>query len=203
MLIAHNYFTRLTPIAWWQRPIAWMARCQSRDYRKLAVYADGFDVRIWWQPDGTMVFRHGMFNYHADDHMAFFRFCDDRHLCVRLMLECRSECDQGRVDREQLEQRFSEQCSRWEAMYPNIPFYGGRNMYTWAVIHDFGWQPEEHEYHASVIPMRIFGISLPRWTRHIHALWPWLWAVRHNNKYLGKAVEDDHHEYKCYLFDYL
>ena len=200
MIIAHNTFTSLRPKQWWLRPFAWMARCQSLDYRTLHQQygVEGFDVRLWYMPDHSVEFRHGMFRYDSEGLMPFLAYCETHRLAIRLMLECRSKRMLREASLRGYEKRFASDCALWQRLYPHIKFYGGRNVYTWKKLALFTptslvagddsasspFNPIEFEYHASA--------DGRKWYRKLNDLWPWLWTrirSRSHNVHTIKPAE--------------
>lgn len=151
--------------------MAWTAQCQSLDYRSLHEQCgvDGYDVRIWYHPDHSIEFRHGVFSYEALELHKFLSYCSEHHLAIRIMLESRSKRMQKEAEFYGYEKRFIADCALWQRVYSGIRFFGGRNIYTWKVLLDFNTPaPVEYEYHASM--------DGKQWYKQINNIWPWLWT---------------------------
>ena len=51
--------------------------------------AKGFDLRLFWDKDGKLEFRHGIFSYNADDIYDILEYVNENSMYVRIMLEIR------------------------------------------------------------------------------------------------------------------
>lgn len=162
------------------KPIAFMARCQSKTIREqyeLGVRC--FDLRVRFNRRGLGIVAHGMVEYcfTASKIYEDLSWLDSQGDCmVRVLLEVRSS---RRYNKRNVT-LFRQFCSRIEDSYTNIRFWCGRNLYNWAYDYDFFDYPSCCEMYASVCPPNI----LDDW-------WPWLYARRHNRKIREKGTDKD------------
>lgn len=71
-----------------------------------------------------------------------------------------------------MENIFKIFCRNIEYMYPNIIFFGGKNIYTWETLYNFNNKLPVEEYHASVDNCKL------------NDLYPKLYAKKHNKENL-------------------
>ena len=63
-LATHNTMSYRKPKQFWIKLIPFISRCQSVDYKKQhELGAKGFDLRLFWDKDGKLEFRHGITSY--------------------------------------------------------------------------------------------------------------------------------------------
>ncbi len=181
------------PKQWFLRPFYWIARCQSKHWREQQV--DGYDVRLWWDSDGKMEFRHGLFAYDAGDWFKFLSYCDDHGKVLRLYLECRSDIMQVIAEEEGLEYKFIDVCQMIEKYYKNIRLTHCQNMHTTAQLYKPRYSFNEIGFYSSV--------DGDLWYDKLNDLWPWLYAKLHNSSIrtlYGSEIDDDG---TCVLMDFV
>lgn len=151
----HNTMTYRSPKLWYLRPFKWMARCQKVDYKtqheKYGVNA--FDIRLFWDKNGKLEFRHGYFAYPADDFDEILKYCEDNNIICRIIFEERAMPKYlvKRSEKMNLAEKFDETCKYIETKYPKLVCYSGRNCRTWKVIHKFAKSdPREIGLYSSV-----------------------------------------------------
>ena len=180
ILGSHNSWSYMTPMKWWMKPIAFMARCQNTDirtqYEKYGVRC--FDLRIRFDKYGIGVVSHGIVEY-----CETFRVRQDLEwlagkgdVIVRVMHEVRSS-RQYRARRKDLFVRF---CKALEEDYRHIHFWCGRELYGWDYDYRFsGIEPTCEEHYASVDRPRLLT-----W-------WPWLYAALRNRRIRNNGTDKE------------
>ena len=89
-LATHNTMTYRKPKQFWAKLVPFIAKCQSVDYKKQhELGAKEFDLRLFWDKDGKLEFRHGIFSYNADDIYDILEYVNENSMYVRIMLEIR------------------------------------------------------------------------------------------------------------------
>ena len=84
--------------------------------------AKGFDLRLFWDKDGKLEFRHGIVSYNADDIDEILKYASDNSIYVRIMLEIR-DYNVNKIDNlDELKQKFIDFCTQIEAKYHSINF---------------------------------------------------------------------------------
>jgi hypothetical protein len=177
LLQSHNSWSYIKPKKWWLRPFHFIAKCQSKSI--IEQYFDYdvrvFDLRIRFDKEGNPVVAHGLFVFDID----YKKLCEDldflngKKCTVRILHEVRTK----RQYIEESVTRFRIFCSTLEYKYPNITFYGGRNLYNWKIDYEFGKEPTEESFYSSV-----------RKPYLVDDWWPWLYARFNNKKVLKKDV---------------
>lgn len=183
---SHNTMTYRKPLQWWLRPLAFTARCQSRPYQDQD--AEAWDLRIFFTPKHGIQFRHGFFAYDAHDFLQVLGYANDHHKHVRFLLENRSFLNEE-VEKYGYRQRFRDLCEIVHHTFPNVRFYGGKDLYTGDVLYDFHYLPKEMDLYSSKSRFKIAG------------LWPWLWAKLHNKENLKEL--SSHHGDTVIHYDFL
>lgn len=167
ILGSHNSMTYLKPKKWYLYPFQFMARCQSKSieeqYEKYGVRL--FDIRISYNKNKEIEFRHGLMAYKGCVHSIFKWLNSQKEsVKVRLLLEVSKE------DKEK-EELFKQDCGTFQKLYPNIQFYGGVRKFDWKCLYDFNPEPfTVTEIYSSY--------QLPK----LDDLFPYLYAKRHNEK---------------------
>lgn len=181
ILGSHNSWSYLTPMKWWMKPIAFMARCQDADirtqYEKYGVRC--FDLRVRFDKYGLGVVSHGVVEYcyaacRVLQDLAWLDVKGDAS--VRVIHEVRSY-RQYRARRKDLFGRF---CEVMEEDYRHIRFWCGRELCGWGYDYRFsGIEPTCEERYASVHRPRLL------------AWWPWLYAVLHNRRIRDEGTDKE------------
>ena len=198
IIASHNTMTYRLPKQWWLRPFSFIAKCQSKSYIMQYSYgALGYDLRLFWDKDGKLEFRHGMFSYDASDIYDILNFANNSGLFVRLILENRSYLDR-RVNERDMRTKFREFCRKVEIQYPNVHFWCGKDLYTWQTLYEFPINPIDVGYYSSVTS--IFNCK-SKILRKLDDWWPWLYARLFNRSNLKKLSELDNG--KIASFDFI
>lgn len=177
ILGSHNSWSYLSPIKWWMKPIAFMAKCQNVDirtqYNKYGVRC--FDLRVRFNGQGVGTVAHGIVEYYIENLLEDLKFLDINNNCfVRVINEVRVKKD---YTKESVKD-FIVFCAYISAMFPNIRFWCGRNLYNWEIDYDFGIYPTCEEKYGSV--------SKHKW---LYGWWPWLYARLHNKNIRAKEID--------------
>ena len=137
-LATHNTMTYRKPKQFWAKLVPFITRCQSVDYKKQhELGAKGFDLRSFWDKDGKLEFRHGIFSYNADDIYDILEYVNENSMYVRIMFEIRNYNMKHIKSLDTIKQKFVDFCTQIEAKYPSIKFYGGKTMNDWKTIYEF------------------------------------------------------------------
>lgn len=175
---SHNSWSYLPVRKWWMKPIAFMARCQSKTIQeqyKLGVRC--FDLRVRYNRYGLGIVAHGLVEYCFTASRIYedLAWLDKKGDCmVRVIHEVRS----GRKHSEISVILFRFFCSRIKDSYGGIRFWCGRNLFDWQKDYDFGDDPSCEENYASVSC---------KWL----AWWPWLYARLNNRKIIESRTDKD------------
>lgn len=165
ILGTHNSMTYLKPKKWYLYPFQFMARCQSKSieeqYSKYGVRL--FDIRVSYNKNKEIEFRHGLMAYKGCVH-SVFRWLNSQKEPVKV----RFSLEVTKPDPEQ-EKLFTQDCKAFKEFYPNIEFYGGGRKYDWKCLYDFNSSPcmITEIYSSGQAPL-------------IDDLFPYLYAKRHN-----------------------
>lgn len=174
---SHNTFSYARPLQWWLRPLAFVARCQSKTLEEQ--YAAGvriFDIRLRKDENGEWVIAHNAFIYAkglGEVHSVLGRLNDavkeqGERVYVRVLHEVRN----SRQARHSGSVAFNALCEELFRTYRNIGFFGGQRVMDWRQDYVFPLIDDIYyeERHASV-----------RWPKWLH-WWPWLYVRLHNEK---------------------
>lgn len=121
ILGSHNSMSYLPLKNWWVAPFAFMARCQSADYRKQYEQFGVrlFDIRIGIFNGGCPMFCHGIANYKGDVN-SVIRWLDEQgDVTVRIVLEKGNE------------EHFKKWVAHWKATYRSINWTTGVKKNGW------------------------------------------------------------------------
>lgn len=138
-LASHNSMSYLPVFHWWMRPFRFVARCQSltlkEQYEDCGVRM--FDLRIWFDKNGTPFFCHGDMRFATGDFLSPFRYLDKKvGVFVRLVLEengRRSKNSRAAIN----ESLFKALCQFLAKCFPHIKFVGGLRKYDMATLFMF------------------------------------------------------------------
>ena len=180
LLQSHNSWSYIRPKKWWLRPFHFMTKCQNKSIVNQFYEYDvrAFDLRVRFKEYGVPVVAHGFFVFDIEfgDLIKDLIFLNSKKCIVRIIHEVRSKSQYT----EQSVERFRAFCSQMQNNFPDITFYGGRNLYNWEVDYDFGYEPSETSYYSSV-----------RKPYLIDDWFPWLYARLQNKKVLKKKIDAD------------
>lgn len=190
-LATHNTMTYRKPKQFWAKFIPFVSRCQSVDYKtQHKLGAKGFDLRIFWDKDGKLEFRHGIVSYNADDIDEILDYANENNIYLRIMLETRAYNIKYIDNLDELKQRFIDFCSQVESKYPNLKCYGGKTMHNWTTIYEFKNKPVIKEVSLYSSLTSLFN-SNNNFLRVIDDICPWIYAKLNNKKNINAYKDDD------------
>ena len=155
ILGSHNSWSFLPPRKWWQKALAFTARCQRLNIQQQ--YEAGvrcFDLRLR-RINGDWHVVHNSFDYANLDVPSFMGprvwrdllGLDFKGDClVRVVHDVRREKDYKEEDVKE----FRSLCHDLQREFKHIKFWCGRNLYNWQVDYDFDFKPRCTEMYASV-----------------------------------------------------
>lgn len=181
VIVAHNTMSYRPPKQWWLRPIKFIAKCQKCDYKTLheKYNVNSFDLRIFYDKQHNIEFRHGIFRYKGDDIYDILDYCNKQNMYVRFLFEYRWSTEK-RDDLEELKHKFRQLCFEVQNGYQHITFYGGYITETNEILYDFGTNIQEIGFYSSVTSF--FENCNSTFLKKIDDWWPWLYARLHNRK---------------------
>lgn len=191
-LATHNTMTYRTPKQFWAKLIPFIARCQSVDYKKQhELGAKGFDLRVFWDKEGKLEFRHGIVSYNADDIDEILEYANENGIYVRVLLEVREYNAKHIKNLDEIKQKFIDFCSQIETKYPNIKFYGGNPVINGCkTIYEFKNKPNIKEVPLYSSITSLFN-SNSKFLRIIDDLCPWIYARLKNKKNINTYKDSD------------
>lgn len=201
---SHNTMTYLRPKVFWQRLLPFVGRCQSVDYKvQHSLGAVGYDLRLFWDDDGKLEYRHGFLRFPADNIDEVLSYAESNNIIVRVLLEVRSYNKPLISNIDELRSRFKAYCSEIEEKYPSILFFGGQEsgsgekLYTFK--NDMGNLAIE-ELHSSVTSL---FKSNNKFLRMIDDLFPIIYSLIKNEKnissYRNNKEKDNTYLYVDYI----
>lgn len=201
---SHNTMTYLRPKVFWQRLLPFIGRCQSVDYKvQHSLGAVGYDLRLFWDDDGKLEYRHGFLRFPADNIDEVLSYAESNNIIVRVLLEVRSYNKPLISNIDELRSRFKAYCSEIEEKYPSILFFGGQEsgsgekLYTFK--NDMGNLAIE-ELHSSVTSL---FKSHNKFLRMIDDLFPIIYSLIKNEKNI-RAYQNNKDKENTYLYvDYI
>ena len=201
---SHNTMTYLRPKVFWQRLLPFVGRCQSVDYKvQHSLGAVGYDLRLFWDDDGKLEYRHGFLRFPADNIDEVLSYAESNNIIVRVLLEVRSYNKPLISNIDELRSRFKAYCSDIEKKYPSIIFFGGQEsgsgekLYTFK--NDMGNLAIE-ELHSSVTSL---FKSHNKFLRMIDDLFPIIYSLIKNEKNI-RAYQNNKDKENTYLYvDYI
>lgn len=156
ILGSHNSWSFLPPRKWWQKALAFTARCQRLNIQQQ--YEAGvrcFDLRLR-DINCHMHVVHNSFDYgilaslfdsHSYNFFKDLNFLDKQGDClVRVVHDVRRAKDYNEEDVT----IFRNVCQALKLMYHNTKFWCGRNLYNWEEDYSFDFKPKCTEMYASV-----------------------------------------------------
>ena len=168
ILGSHNSWSYLKPKHWWLRTFAFMAKCQSVNIRQQYLKYDVrcFDLRVSFS-HVKIILAHGFMKYDYSEEALWedLQWINDKKdCCIRILHEARNKKDACKNIGY-----FREFCFKVARKYPNIKFWGGKNLYDWNTDFEFIYRPSCREMYSSVRPPKL----LDDW-------FPWLYAHLRN-----------------------
>lgn len=190
-LATHNTMSYRKPKQFWAKLIPFIARCQSVDYKKQhELGAKGFDLRLFWDKDGKLEFRHGIVSYNADDIDEILEYANEHDIYLRILLEIRDYNVNKINNLDELKQKFRDFCTQIETKYPNIKCYGGKTLNDWKTIYEFKNKPDIKEVSLYSSMTSLFN-SDNKFLRIIDDLCPWIYARLRNKKNINAYKDSD------------
>ena len=134
-LATHNSWSYRRPIPLWQRPIAFMGKCQGRSIlSQLEAGVTCFDLRLWWNVrKQEYEIRHGIFVYERErkNILSYLMLLNsyaevhDKTIYIRVLLE------QNKLSKhqEEIEQQFCSFCTIIVESFPSLTFFYGLRKY--------------------------------------------------------------------------
>lgn len=192
ILASHNSWTFLPVKHWYQKPIAFTAKCQSvgiqTQYTEYGIRC--FDLRVNFDKRGILqvvhnniVYKYTLVDLYADLAWLNTKFTD---ILIRVLLDVRTK--KALTEEQRLD--FQSFCHHIEGTYPNIQFFSGRNLYDWNIEYQFHKvgtegsvyfeEPTIADLYASVAPPKLIDDWLPC-----------LYARLHNRKNLATPHCED------------
>ncbi len=162
ILGSHNSWSFLPPRKWWQKALAFTARCQRLNIQEQ--YALGvrcFDLRLKLIGKHWHVV-HNSFDYGLLDDVMYdlgwlHRLCREGSIYIRVLHDVRRRKDYTLHDVT----LFIELCRTLTAYYPDFKFWCGRNLYNWHEDYTFDFKPQCTEMYSSVCSPRIIDDWFP------------------------------------------
>ena len=190
-LATHNTMSYRKLKQFWAKLIQFIARCKSDDYKKqYELGAKGFDLRLFWDKDDKLEFRHGIVSYNADDIDEILEYANEHGIYLRIMLEIR-DYNVNKIDNlDELKQKFIDFCTQIEAKYPSIKFYGGKTVNDWKTIYEFKNKPDIKEVSLYSSVTSLFN-SNSKFLRIIDDLCTWIYARLRNKKNINAYKDSD------------
>lgn len=190
-LATHNTMSYRKPKQLWAKLIPFISRCQSIDYKKqYELGAKGFDLRLFWDKEGKLEFRHGIVSYNADDIDEILEYANEHEIYLRVMLEIRDYNVNKINNLDELKQKFINFCTQIETKYPSIKFYGGKTINNWKTIYEFKNKPDIKEVGLFSSVTSLFN-SNNKFLRIIDDLCPWIYARLRNKKNINTYKDSD------------
>jgi hypothetical protein len=201
---SHNTMTYLRPKVFWQRLLPFIGRCQSVDYKvQHSLGAVGYDLRLFWDSDGQLEYRHGFLRFSADNIDEVLSYAESNNIIVRVLLEVRSY-NKGLIGNiDELRSRFKAYCSEIEEKYPSILFFGGQESGSGEKLYTFKSDTGDlaiEELHSSVTSL---FKSNNKFLRMIDDLFPIIYSLIKNEKNI-RAYQNNKDKENTYLYvDYI
>lgn len=201
---SHNTMTYLRPKVFWQRLLPFIGRCQSVDYKvQHSLGAVGYDLRLFWDSDGKLEYRHGFLRFSADNIDEVLSYAESNNIIVRVLLEVRSY-NKGLIGNiDELRSRFKAYCSEIEEKYPSILFFGGQESGSGEKLYTFKSDTGDlaiEELHSSVTSL---FKSNNKFLRMIDDLFPIIYSLIKNEKNI-RAYQNNKDKENTYLYvDYI
>ena len=201
---SHNTMTYLRPKVFWQRLLPFVGRCQSVDYKvQHSLGAVGYDLRLFWDDDGKLEYRHGFLRFPADNIDEVLSYAESNNIIVRVLLEVRSYNKPLVSNIDELRSRFKAYCSEIEEKYPSILFFGGQESGSGEKLYTFKNETSGlviDELHSSVTSL---FKSHNKFLRMIDDLFPIIYSLIKNekniNSYRNNKEKDNTYLYVDYV----
>lgn len=159
ILGSHNSWSFLPPRKWWQKALAFTARCQRKSIQEqyeLGVRC--FDLRIRIIDYKYHIvhnsFDYGLLTEHTMDLVWLNRHTD---VCIRILHDVREKKYHSEIEVD----AFRRLCKDLEKTLTNIKWWCGRNLYNWEEDFVFDYKPVCHEFYSSVCSPRIIDDWFP------------------------------------------
>lgn len=179
-LASHNSWSYLPPKKWWMRVLGFTSKCQDVDideqYEKYGVRC--FDLRLKFK-NGEPIVVHNKIEYDITEEQLWdiLRWLDHKgDVAIRVLLDIRNKKDYTQEQRD----KFVSTCTKYEKTFPNIKFWGGKNIYNEMAEYVFKYKPSCEGRYASVRPPYL-----------IDDLYPRAYAKKYNKKMIEKGTNKD------------
>lgn len=194
-LATHNTMSYQKPKQWWAKLFSFVAKCQSVDYKKQhELGAQGFDLRLFWDKDGNLEYRHGICRYPADNIYEVLDYARDNDIIVRILFELRTYNADKVKNADELRQRFKEFCKELEDKYPTVHFYEGRETGSWKQLYKFTNEPAIKEIGLYSSVTSLFVIK-NNFLKILDDWCPYLYAKLMNKQNLEEYKSEDDNTY--------
>ena len=201
---SHNTMTYLRPKVFWQRLLPFIGRCQSVDYKvQHSLGAVGYDLRLFWDSDGKLEYRHGFLRFPADNIDEVLSYAESNNIIVRVLLEVRSYNKPLISNIDELRSRFKAYCSDIEKKYPSIIFFGGQESGSGEKLYTFKNETSGlviDELHSSVTSL---FKSNNKFLRMIDDLFPIIYSLFKNEKNITSYRNNKEKENTYLYVDYI
>ena len=189
ILGSHNSWSFLTPKKWWQKALAFTAKCQRLNIQEQ--YENGvrcFDLRLKCVDDTWYVVHNSFIYCKLKDVEGDLEWLNEKgDVVVRVLHDVRKKKDYTLYNLNE----FGSRCRWLKSYYDRIRFWCGRNLYDWDVDFDFEYKPKCLELYSSVCPPKI----IDDWV-------PYAYAKLNNKKIRGEHTIDDNYD-EILLIDYI
>lgn len=183
ILGSHNSWSYLPPKHWWQRPFAFMAKCQSATIEEQYTLHNVrcFDLRVKFKQGGLQV-AHGLMTYDYTDSQLAADLCwlNEQAATEKVYLRVLHEVRNKKGHNGMNITLFQQFCKSIEETYPNLICWCGRNLYDWKFDYNFPTEPSCEELYSSVS----YPLYIDDW-------WPWMYAYIHNNGNIQRGTDKD------------
>lgn len=186
ILGSHNSWSFLPPKKWWQKVLAFTARCQRKTIQEqyeLGVRC--FDLRIRFIKGDPYVVHNSFVYASIFDVYNDLNFLNNEcNVCVRILHDVRKKKDYTDVSQDS----FWNLCSYLKRRFTNIKWWCGRNLYNWEEDFVFDYKPRCTEMYSSVCSPKL-----------IDDWFPLIYAKR-NNSWIRR---DEYKEDEILLIDFV
>lgn len=175
-IASHNSMSYLPVKAWYLKPFAFMARCQSIDvFKQYDLGIRHFDIRLNYSYNGIPRFAHGMCVYEGNAMNILHELHE--YATETITLRIIHETNKQNKFRDNL---FIDDCKRLR-LYPKFRCYGGNRKYDWYRLFKFCNPEPSLDQKVSSMTWKV----LDDWC-------PWLYARLMNKKNIKKGTKKDY-----------
>lgn len=185
----HNSMTYREPKYWYMKLFNIFSKCQNLYILDQIFNYDVIDLRVSYNKNGELEFRHGIVSYGKADIYFMLGVCNSakQTKIVRVILE--------KIVNNRFEdcENFIDFCKDINRTYQNIIFIGGRRKFDWHLLYNFN----ANKYFPDNKIYQHVG-SMAKDARWYEKIIPAFYAIRLNNFNKYHATEEGIH-----LFDFL